>query len=106
MVAKRRRTTMADVKVVQVTVWLGDEQTTEVVAGENEFVDGQIVQPCNPGDAMGFSRSGGAKDLVDLLEDLFDKLIRAVQNKAQSVTIRNQGTKIIRPPVSAASQNG
>jgi hypothetical protein len=93
---------MPDASVVQITVWLDDEQNVEILA--NTAItsgSGAIIEPCS--DAMNFSRTKVAQgasgsDMRSLLQDICDKLNAALSKSDKTIPICTSGPKIINCP--------
>lgn len=93
---------MADVSVVQITVWLGDEQSVAIVANAAiASPDGTVFDPCS--DSMDFTRSQIAQgvsgaDMRALVDEIGGKLSVALKQSAKTIPICTQGARIVTCP--------
>jgi hypothetical protein len=93
---------MANVSVVQITVWLDDEQYVEIVANSAiATAEGAVIQPCD--DPMDFSRTDSAQgvagaDIRTLLDEICGKLSAAVKLSSKTIEICTQGAEIVTCP--------
>ena len=90
---------MADVSVVQITVWLDAEQTIGITAnGAIAGPGGDLVQPCR--DPMDFSRTQVAQgasgaDIRALFDEVCGKLSQAITQSGKTIQICTKGAKIV-----------